>query len=547
MPRDVPTFRAALLRAAVADLEAGRFDAAERSAEHAADGDAADLDATLLRGLAKAARGEALLAAPLLQLVAIGRPDFAHPCRDLARLRPDAPRLAAAQFRACRALAPNDAGIAYAYADFLLDGGNPAAAAAVLRQLLSRQPEFGPAHNLYGMALVDLGDLPSAIAAFERATMLDPDEGATWTNLGMALKIEGRFDEALSAYERAVARAPADPRIRLNRAIALLRAGRMAEAWPDYEQRLRVSPSARLSAALPADRLLPALDGIDLAGRTVLVWHEEGFGDTLQFCRYIPLLAARGARVLAWMPPELTRLIGTLDGVSTVFDGGALPAFDWHCPCLSLPRAFATTLGSIPATLPYLRAEPALAQSWAARLPPEGFRVGVVWAGQARPWLPGFAGLDVRRSTSLATLAPLAQVPGVRLISLQKGPPAVEAVAPPRGTRLHDPMDAVRDFADTAGIVANLDAVVAVDTSVVHLAGAMAKPVLLLDRYDSCWRWLAERRDSPWYPSMHILRQTAPGDWAPVVAEAARLLARMAGQPRGGAGPVRLARAAAAL
>lgn len=551
MQGGAPSGRAPLLQAAVRALEAGRYADALAAAAQADGGAGDDLDAALLRGLALAALGEAEQAAPLLQRVAAARPGYAHPCRELARLRPDAPALVAAQFRACRAVAPDDAALAYAYADTLLDGGHAAAAAAVLRRALARHPAFGPAHNLFGMALVDLGDLPGAIAAFSRAAELDPDEGATWTNLGMALKIEGRFDDSLAAYDRAIACAPDDPRIRLNRAIALLRAGRMQEAWPDYEARLRLDPAhlgpARGAAgALPMDRLLPAVAGLDLAGRTVLVWHEEGFGDTLQFCRYIPLLAARGARVVAWMPPELIRLIDTLDGVASVTSGLALPAFDWHCPVFSLPRAFGATLETIPAMPGYLRADPSLVAEWARRLPTGGFRVGLAWAGQARPWLPGFAALDARRSIGLAALAPLAQAPGVRLISLQKGAPAREALSPPRGMRLHDPMGGARDFADTAAIIANLDAVISVDTSVAHLAGAMDTRVLLLDRYDSCWRWLAGRADSPWYPSLRILRQPSAGDWGPVVAEAATLLARMAGQ-RGGAGPVRLARAAAAL
>jgi hypothetical protein len=264
--------------------------------------------------------------------------------------------------------------------------------------------------------------------------------------------------------------------------------------------------------------------------QTVLLTHEQGFGDTLQFCRYIPLLAARGARIVLAVPPPLQRLLGTLQGVSEMVPTDSkLPPYHWHCPMMSLPRVFGTTLETIPAAIPYLTADPALVEDWAARLPPRrGVRVGLVWAGQARPWLPGFTTLDTRRSTSLARFAPFGAIEGVQFISLQAGTSASEARTPPPGLVLHDPMPSVTDFADTAAIIANLDLVISVDTSVVHLAGALGKPVFLLDRYDNCWRWLSGRTDSPWYPRLRIFRQTRIGDWAPVMQQAAAALAEFA-------------------
>jgi tetratricopeptide (TPR) repeat protein len=523
----IQAIRAAALGSALGALEAGQMQAAEAQAASWVARNADDVEAMLLLGLAVAGQGDAARAAPLLIRVATARPGFAHPCADLARLLPDAPGLVAAQFRACRALAPGDVRLGYAYADFLLTIGSAAAAAAVLRALLLAAEGFGPAHNLFGMALLELGDMAAAIAEFRRAAVLTPDEGGVWTNLGMALKVENRFEEAVAAHDRAVACAPDDPRLRLNRAVALLRAGRMAEAWPDYEFRL----AARRGLNLPMERLLPAVDGLDLAGRTVLAWHEEGFGDTLQFGRYLPLLAARGARVLARLPAELLRLFAGMPGVGLLEPGAALPPFDWHVPVFSLPRAFATTLESIPADIPYLHVPPMQAAAWGKRLaealPRGALRVGLVWGGQARPWLPWFTTLDARRSMALATLAPLAAMPGVALVSLQMGKPAAELRQLPRGMALHDPMGDVTDFADTAAIIANLDVVVSVDTSVVHLAGALGNRVLLLDRYDSCWRWLSGREDSPWYPGLRILRQPVPGDWAPVVRRAVGVLAEM--------------------
>ena len=513
--------RAAILAAAVAALERRQFAGAEREIAACIAHDPDDIDAQLLRGLALAGQGAATRAAPLLQAVAAARPGFAHPCRDLASLLPEAPALVAAQFRACRALAPADDALTLAYADFLHDAGRVAAAAAVLRALLRRAPHLAAAHKLLGMALLDLGDPAAAIAAMREATSRDADDAATWSNLGVALKITGAFPAAFAAHDRAVALAPGDPQIRLNRAVAHLRAGDFAAAWPDYGYRLRLATRP----ALPLATLLPALATLpDLRGRTVLAWHEEGFGDTLQFARYLPLLAERGARVVAYVPPELARLFATLAGIAEVRTPPApLPPHDWHCPFFSLPRAFATEVTSIPARIPYLAADPAAVAAWAARLPADGLRVGVAWAGQARPWLPGFATLDASRSLPLATLAPLGTVPGVRLVSLQKGPAARDIAT--AGITMADPMDDVADFADTAAIIANLDLVVSVDTSVVHLAGALGRPVVLLDRYDNCWRWLAGREDSPWYPTLRIVRQERMGDWAPVVARVAAALA----------------------
>ena len=346
-----------------------------------------------------------------------------------------------------------------------------------------------------------------------------------WANLGMMLKIEGRFDEALDVYAQALARSPDDTQIRVNRAVTLLHAGRFAEAWQDKAWVL--APPGQ--HALPRHTMLPPMSELaDLTSRTVLVVQEEGLGDTLQFMRYLPLLAARGARVAVAVPPELTRLMRTVSGVADVPDvpdgDEPVPRHDFHCSFNGLPRAFETTLETIPRDVPYLAADPTLSGDWAQRLPATGaLRVGLVWAGQARPWLPGFAGLDSRRSTCLDTLAPLAAVPGVQFVSLQKGTAAREV--PP--FELIDVMAEVRDFADTAAIVANLDLVVSVDTSVVHLAGAIGKPVFLLDRYDNCWRWLSGREDSPWYPTLRIFRQQRNGEWGPAIDRVAFALSEM--------------------
>ncbi|HEX4366487.1 MAG TPA: tetratricopeptide repeat protein [Rhodopila sp.] len=495
-----------LLAEALRFLAAGAWLQAETAARAALAADPADPHATLLVGLAIAAMGEHARAAPILTGLAAARPEADHPCVDFVRLRPPLPRpMVARQFRACLRLAPADVRLRLAFAEFLIDTDQPVEA----EQILAEGPAFAASHHLAGLALAEQDRFPAAIASFQRAVMLDPDAAASWSNLGMMLKVESRFPEALAAHDQAVMLDPGNPRFRVNRAVALLRAGLWDRAWRDYEARLEL-PGARAVEPL---RLLPSLrPGDALTGLTVLALHEDGFGDTLQFLRYLPLLAERGARVLACVPPSLVRVMRLVPGVADVFtDATHLPPHDFVCPMFSFPRVFSTAIDTIP-PVPSLAMNPVLLRHWAGRLPPGGLRVGLVWAGQARPTLPGFAALDRRRSAGLAAFAPLADVPGLSLVSLQAGPAARQPRPP--GLELLDPMPDVMDFADTAAIIAGLDVVVSVDTSVVHLAGLVGKPVLLLDRYDGCWRWLSGRLDSPWYPHLTIFRQEQPEDWS---------------------------------
>ena len=509
------------LASALRRLQTGRWSYAEAESRAMVSTNPADIEALLLLGLAIAATGEASRAAPVLERVARARPNHAHPCHDLSELRPPvSTALIARQYRACLRLAPNDLRLRRQFGEFLLDNDMPMDAVSVLRDALGT----AVTHNLMGLALAETGAFTDAIAYFSKAVELDPAPAGGWSNLGLVLKVEGRFDEAIAAYDEAVSRSPRDARIRVNRAVALLRAGRWMDAWKDYEWRLRLPDHQ----PLPASQLLPVLDTIeDLHGVRILATHEDGFGDTLQFMRYLPLLAERGAVVYAVVPTPLMRLVATLPGVTVVQDPGVLPEYDFHCPFFSLPRAFQTTIDTIP-NQPYLHADPEQAAYWASALPADGLRVGLVWAGQARPWVSGFSTLDSRRSARLAAFAPLASVRGTHLISLQTGPAARQADPPPCDMTVLDAMGAVEDFADTAAIIANLDVVVSVDTSVVHLAGALGKKVFLLDRYDNCWRWLSGRNDSPWYPDLTIFRQDRIHDWSGPMARIVGALTAMA-------------------
>ncbi len=501
------------LLAAMRLLSSGAWHEAETAARVAMAADPADPQARTLLGLAIAAMGEDARAAAVLTQVANDRPDADHPCLDLAGLQPRLPRaLVARQFRACLRLAPSDDRLRLGFADFLLDIGQLAEA----EKVLTDGPDSGACHHLMGLARAEGNRFGDAIVSFERAVALNPDAAVSWSNLGIVLAVEGRFTDSVAAHDRAVALHQGNPHFRVNRAVALLKAGLWKRAWRDYEARLELADAPMIDPV----RLMPSLragDGLD--GLTILALHEDGFGDTLQFLRYLPLLAERGARVVACVPAPLARVMRMIPGVAEVVtDAHRLPAHDFACPMFSLPRVLGSTVDCVP-PVPPIALDPVLVRRWSGCLPTAGLRVGLVWAGQARPSLPGFATLDQRRSAGLAAFAPLFDVAGVSFVSLQAGPAARQPRPP--GLVMCDPMPEVADFADTAAIIAGLDLVVSVDTSVVHLAGLVGKPIFLLDRYDGCWRWLSERLDSPWYPGMMIFRQDRPGDWSGAMARAA--------------------------
>ena len=406
-----PQVRRKLLAQAVAALEARGFAAAATACERLLSVDPDDGDAQLVLGLALACQGEVMPAARLINRVAAARDGFAHPCQDLAGLLNEA--TLARQVRTCLDLAPDDTRLRLMWADYLQNIGDVDGAVATLDALLEDDPDNAAAQHRLGMIRAALGDYDAAIACMRRTVALDPVPALGWANLGMLLKVQGRFAESLDAYGQALSRSPADAQIRVNRVVALLHAGHYAEAWLDHEWRFALSDHV----GMPAEGLLPPLVsltspvGPSLEGRRVLLTHEAGFGDTLQFCRYVPLLAARGVRVALVMPRELRRLMDGLAGVSELVEvGAALPAYDWHCPMTSLPRVFGTTVETIPPEVPYLVADPALVALWAARLPrARGLRIGLVWAGASRPWLPGFATVNARRSMALALFAPFAE------------------------------------------------------------------------------------------------------------------------------------------
>ena len=420
--------------------------------------------------------------------------------------------------------------------------GRRDAALESFARTLEINPNHARAHNNRGNLLLDLVRQTEALSCYERAMEISPDFGEAWINYTETLRRLGRADEALVAVTRAVDCVPEHPEAHnargavlasmgryeealtsyqhaaeldptlaeplWNMAIAHLSRGEFREGWRCYEARWRVK---RLGLTQHCPAQPPWLGEEPVAGKTVLLHAEQGYGDTIQFCRYAPLLVDRGARVVLGVPGALRSLMTSLRGVHEVVAQGGIPPFDLHCPLLSLPLAFGTELSSIPAAVPYLRADPGLRAGWARRLGSGGIaRVGLVWAGS-----PSHTN-DVRRSIPLTELLPLARC-AVRWVCLQKEVRATDAAGLESWPTLLRAGEDLTDFAATAALIAELDLVIAVDTAVAHLAGALGKPVWILLPHVADWRWMRHPHDSPWYPSARLFRQPVAGDWASVV------------------------------
>jgi Flp pilus assembly protein TadD len=396
-------------------------------------------------------------------------------------------------------------------------------AAAYMGRVLAINPNDPGAYNNLGNTRRTQGRLDEAAACFRKALDLKPNDPDAHNNFGATLRDQGHLNEAAVLFARAVALKPEFPDAHHNLGMALLALGDMAAGWREYEWRWGTPQLQQVRRSF----VQPQWRGGAAEGRTLLIHAEQGFGDTLQFCRYAPLAAARGFRVIIEAPRPLVRLLRSLPAVDQVVGYGEdLPAFDLHCPMLSMPLAFETTVATIPSALFYLRADTAQTAAWRTRLAGIGggaLRVGLVWAGNPRSHSPELTAVDRRRSLAPEQLAPLFSHPGVQFFSLQKGGPAAPAEFP-----LIDFMGEMTDFVDTAALISNLDLVISVDTAVAHLAAALGKPVWMLDRFDPCWRWLTGRSDSPWYPTLTLYRQARPGDWGPVLADVVRDLHRLA-------------------
>jgi tetratricopeptide (TPR) repeat protein len=458
-----------------------------------------------------------------------------------------------ASLAACRQAIVLNANSAVAHGNLgntLYDMGRLDEAIATYRQAIARRPNYAQAHSNLANPLRAKGQIQQAVDACLRAIALQPGLASAHCNLGAALQEMGRLEEAIAAFRQAVLLNPDFPEAHYNLGAALLSQGDFGPGWEEYEWRWKRSDCPSAAGNYPH----PRWDGSDLMNRTILLHAEQGLGDTIQFIRYVPLVCERGGKVILCGDPQLRQLLRGMPGVEKWLEpGAAIPHFDVHCPLLSLPLAFGTTLETIPAKGPYLSADTKLVESWCNKLATYAsmFKVALVWAG--KPTHPN----DGNRSMKLADLAGLMRVPGAGFFSLQKGEAAEQARSLPQGTELVDWTAELNDFTDTAALIDNLDLVISVDTAVPHLAGAMGKPVWLLLPFAPDWRWMEAREgkteggrrkaeegrggmiegspfglppsafrlsSSPWYPTMRLFRQPARGDWESVVAEVANAL-----------------------
>ena len=396
-------------------------------------------------------------------------------------------------------------------------------AADSYRLALDFRPDFPDAHYNLGNAVLELGRSGEAADSYRRALGLRSAFPDAHYNLGNALKDQQRLAEAADSYREAERLRPGYAEAMMNEGLARLKLGEFEVGWQRYEARWRVR------TAQPHRHRQPFWDGAPLEGRSILLHCEQGLGDSLQFVRYARLVKERGATVILLCPEPLARLFSAVGGVDLVVtERDRIPPCDCQAPLVSLPMLLGTTMANIPADVPYLHSQPELVEAWRQRLGPAGgeIRIGLVWAGDPRSLHAEANRVDRRRSMRLAQFAPLAGLPRVRFFSLQKGDAARQTLEPPPGLAITDWSDDLHDFADTAALVTNLDLVISVDTAVAHLAGGLARPVWLLSRFDGCWRWLCGRDDSPWYPTLRLFHQPAPGEWAPVVDQLREALLR---------------------
>jgi tetratricopeptide (TPR) repeat protein len=403
-------------------------------------------------------------------------------------------------------------------------------AAAHLRSALNLRPEFPQAQLNLGLVLSRQCRFEEALQQIRGAQAACPDLAEAHFYAGVALMNLGRLDEALNDFAKELARRPDWPEAHCAVGMVRLLQGDFAGGFPGYEWRLRT----RERFSIHPDFAQPRWDGSPLAGRRILLHAEQGLGDTIQFVRYVPLVAKLGGTVILEAQPALMRLMSHLPGVAELVEQGqALPQFELHCPLLSLPGVMGSRLGvlpddhrAIPAPRAYLQTDATETARWRERIASQqsgsaNFNVGLAWSGNVAN------GRNHIRSIPFAALAPLAKIGSIQWVSLQKGMPAADAHRPLAEPRVIDWTDELSDLADTAALISALDLVVTVDTAVAHLAGALGKPVWLLLSYTPDWRWLLNRADSPWYPTMRLFRQPAVGDWQTPVAAVANALQKL--------------------
>jgi tetratricopeptide (TPR) repeat protein len=383
-------------------------------------------------------------------------------------------------------------------------------AAAACREIIQNDPSNARVHCWLGEALYRCGDPVGACASFDRAIAIEPDLADAWVSKGHVVEDSGYYEKALAAYQTALKLKSDHANARIHKAYLHLRLGNFAEGWPDYEYRwaVRSNNSPIRNFAQPQWRGDTTLDG-----KTILLHAEQGAGDTIMAARYVPIVAALGAKIILEVQEQLVSLLQSLGDVTVIPRNATIPPFDLHCPFMSLPLVFNTSIDTIPASVPYLLPSPEKAEKWRDHFKGGRAKIGIAWAGAK-----SFFG-DFDRSILLPNMLPLLEVQDCTFYSLQKDLRDGDREILRQHPEITHLGDQIEDFEDSAAIMMYLDLVISSDTSVVHLAGALARPLWVLLSATAEWRWLVNRRDSPWYPSAELFRQRRPGNWSDVVNE----------------------------
>jgi len=395
-------------------------------------------------------------------------------------------------------------------------------------QLTAANPQWLGAHHLLAMSYADKGEDQKAYETGLIALGMDRENPDLLMMMSSIAHQVGKDEESLGYSKRLLELRPEVGAAHWNRAIVLLGLGQFEEGWKEFEWRLKSEPQAHLRRPDLKAPLWPV--DADVTGKTVLLYCEGGFGDALQFIRYLPMVREKGAEVLVECQRELRDLFSRVEGIKGLFTRGEeLPEYDYQCPLQGLPLRCGTRLETIPASIPYLSADPDLISAWKDRLsnlPSDELKIGLVWAGSPNS--------RDRRSRALATLTPLGKVEGVHFVSLQRGKEEEEAKNPPEGMKVAEFTEQLTDFAQAAALVENLDLLITVDTAAAHLAGALGKEVWVMLPACPDFRWMLEREDSPWYPSMRLFRKSMSESWDDVAVRVGAKLAEWVDAKRGG-------------
>ena len=408
--------------------------------------------------------------------------------------------------------------------------GRFADAAESFASAIALKPDYAEAYRNRALSLYELDRIEEALESLDKAIALNPQDPICFHNLGKALQAMKRPQEAFAAYDKAIALNPDFAEAMFFRGLCKLSLHLSPNGWNDFEYRGHV-----IQYASPPPQVAPEWRGENLRGKSILITCEPSFGDIFQFARFLPRLSSQGAQVHFLVPEKLCNVLrGLPGGIRLLSSIGEGDRFDFECALMSLPHRFAVTLENLPASVPYLFADPERRRFWSNRIGPDGFRIGICWQGGLWQGGAGFAG----RSFPVGALYPVSRIEGVRLLSLQKNLGVEQLKNLPAGLRVEtlgkDFDEGPNAFADTAAVMDHLDLTISCDTSIAHLAGALGRTTWLALRYAADWRWMLDRSDSPWYPTMRLFRQPARNDWASVFRAMAAELSnmRLVGQAR---------------